>query len=298
VETEELQLQFFRHRPSDLLARPPLASSLQSFESSLFFLALGRYPHAFISCVFAIESALKARLAIPETGKESLLKLLERARGIIPRCSDFPQLKIDEMREVRNRIVHYGFGVGDAPLSAALLLEPAIPILATAYKSFDFDLYDSLIIDLGVHLRTALSVYSKVRLHSCVDGRECFSVLAHAIRWGIRQSFMTDYEAQAVEDAESYGTWFETVESQKRNLEKAFGTSWPFDCPICGRPESLVARLVKSQLDLGRITLAEAQCADCGLVIPDVPSLADTVCAEGVEESRGEILRGYGMSTP
>ena len=62
---EEPELRFLDKRPENLVAQPPLASSLQNFESCLFLIALGRYPHAFTACAFAIESALKAAFDIP-----------------------------------------------------------------------------------------------------------------------------------------------------------------------------------------------------------------------------------------
>jgi hypothetical protein len=42
----------------------PLASSLQHFEMALFLIALGRFPHALVSCVSVIESTIKAGLRI------------------------------------------------------------------------------------------------------------------------------------------------------------------------------------------------------------------------------------------
>lgn len=298
MESERLQLRFFRQHPSDLLARPPLASSLQSFESSLFFLALGRYPHAFTACVFAIEGAIKAGLAISEENRESLQKLLERARGALPGLANFPRPKADEMRRTRNRIVHHGFGSGDERLSAGLLLGEAIPILGIVYDGFfAFDLCASLMEELGAQLRTALGVYARVRLDPDIDPRRCCDVLAHFIRWSIREPLMTDWEAQAAEDAASYGLMFEMVDRQRQNLRRTLEPSWFFDCPVCAGPQSLVAQLIESRLAMGQITLARAVCADCRLAIPDVPHLADTVCAEEIEEVRSEILRDYGIST-
>jgi hypothetical protein len=199
------------------------------------------------------------------------------------------------MRGLRNRIVHSGFGLGDGKLSAGLLLGEAIPVLAIAYNGFfQLDLYEALSVDLGQQLRIAVNVYSRIRLDPATDGRQCCGVLAHAIRWGIRGSLISDWEAKATEDADYEDLRFAMVDRQKDKLERAFGASWSFECPICGDP-SLVAELVSSQLDLGKIVLSRAVCADCGLVISDVSSLADTVCAKEIEETRSEILQEYGI---
>src|SRR4029434_10175551 len=79
-QAEEPRFHLFRLPPADLRARPPLASSLQSFESSLFLVALRRYPHALTACVFASESALKAVCNEPSARKDGLKELLTRAR--------------------------------------------------------------------------------------------------------------------------------------------------------------------------------------------------------------------------
>jgi hypothetical protein len=70
------QLHFFRSTPAEFMTRVSVASSLQSFETCLFLIALERYPHAFVACVFSIESALAA--ALPQ---KTLQKLVRAARS-------------------------------------------------------------------------------------------------------------------------------------------------------------------------------------------------------------------------
>jgi hypothetical protein len=72
------RLHFFRNRPDEFTARAPLASSLQNFETCLFLIALIRYLHALVACVFSIESGLKA--ALPQHARESLRDLVGAAR--------------------------------------------------------------------------------------------------------------------------------------------------------------------------------------------------------------------------
>ena len=80
-------LIFLRNQPRDWLEQPPLASALQTFETSLINLAMGRYPSALVLTVSALESLIKAyrRIPAPQTlmpdGKkvrdQYLLKLWE-----------------------------------------------------------------------------------------------------------------------------------------------------------------------------------------------------------------------------
>ena len=57
-------LHFFGATLHDMLGQPPLASSLQSFETCLFLIALERFPSALVSCATAWESAIKSKLKI------------------------------------------------------------------------------------------------------------------------------------------------------------------------------------------------------------------------------------------
>src|SRR5437588_473581 len=116
---EKPELIFFRDTPKDLLNRPPLASSLQNLETSFLLLAVWRYPHGLVSCASAIESALKAAFNKRRKGFGELLKL---ANAELP-GDVFSQADLDEFRDKRNEIVHYGFSPKDDEISAVLLLK-------------------------------------------------------------------------------------------------------------------------------------------------------------------------------
>ena len=68
MASEEPTFVFFRNRPDGLAEKPPLASSMQSLETSFFLIALYRYPHALSTCASAIEAAVKASPACASEG--------------------------------------------------------------------------------------------------------------------------------------------------------------------------------------------------------------------------------------
>lgn len=295
-ENDTPRLTFFRQTPDGLIARPPLTSSLQSFESSLFLVALGRYPHAFTSCAFALESAIKAAYNLPSSGGAPLKKLLEDARRDVPALAAVPQQRVDDLRETRNRIVHYGFSPKDDAASAGLLLDVAVPMLTDAYRGFfNFDLVDSLIVELGAQLRLALNAYGKVKGDATLDPTGCFAIVAHQIRWMVRESLMSSWEGLAATHADEHGARFEYVAGRKARLELLLGPEWVFDCPICDTVDTMVCQLDGSQLEARRIALLRAVCADCDLVIPEgMSALATAACADQIEAKREAILRDYG----
>jgi hypothetical protein len=292
------RLYFFRHTPKDLLARPPLASSLQSFESCLFLIALERYPHAFTACVFSIESALKAAFAQPSKGGDSLQKLLEKARDQSSSLGTFSKDGLDGMRQTRNRIVHYGFNLKDDRHTTTLLLSTGIPFLRACYESFfDFVLDDALLIEFGNQLRIAGEVFEKFKLRSDLNPVYCLHVLGHLLRWSVKDSLISHWEAEAVRTADEDGAKIETIFGQKEKVERLLDPSWAFDCPICGGLETFVCELVNDDLDKKQISLLRAVCVECGLNVPrGCPFLADALCREQADEKRDQILYEFGIS--
>jgi hypothetical protein len=297
VEEDKPELQMYRRTPEELLLRPPLASSLQSFESSVELIALGRFPHAFTSCAFAIESALKAAYRLAPGGGEGLQTLLDRARRDLPDIARFREPDIDNLRRTRNRIVHYGFSPKDDRITATILLDCAIPLLASAYGGFfKFDLYDGLIWEFGIQLRHALAVYDRFRTQPDLDPSHCLVVFAHQVRWSMKGWFMADWEQEAADEAESGMLKFELVERKRAKVESALDPAWWFDCPVCSGIRSFVCQLVDSALDSRTISLSRGICLDCGLVIPSgTPWLADVVCQKQIEDERVKILKDFGL---
>jgi hypothetical protein len=304
---QEPQFLLFGKTPRDLLARPPLASSLQNFESCLLLLTLDRYPHAFTTCAFAIESALRAEFGVPADDKRyDLRKLMNRVSGIKPADRDLPNTRQfssrirNDLPRTRDRIVHYGFSPKDDALTATLLLESAIPYLAAVYDDFfQFDLYDGLV-DCGEQLQNALLAFEHAKarpeLSVWLKPKHCFVVLVHMLRDQLKHNFVTQWEIDAAEDAE-YHPKYDHIERQRPWVERELGCAWSFDCPLCGELESLVCELVEKELDVKQISLARCYCLACGLLVPKgIPFLTNALCRDQVEEKYETILREFGIS--
>ncbi len=82
------KLDFFRAIPENLMAKPPLCSSLQSLESSFFLVALDRFPHALVTCGSGIESAMKSLLGINPEKFVNADKLYKMAADRCPVISE------------------------------------------------------------------------------------------------------------------------------------------------------------------------------------------------------------------
>lgn len=292
---QEPTLYFFRTKPENMISFPPLASSLQSLESSFFLIALERYPHAHIACASAIESALKAGLKKSPKDWGGLKQLTDQARSRGLRSSELEPLK--NFRDLRNEMMHHGFSPKDNVKTAASLLEDGFRYLAECYKEFfNFDLYDGLLVEFAAQLAVAEEVYSKAKEIPELDLTYCFRAFGHLLRWSIKDSLMAHWEFQSALDADEWGGKFDACQELKDKLERRLDPPAFLDCPICDEPESLVCQLDDDKLDDGEISVKQAQCVNCGLTVPlSCPYLADVLCRKQIEEKREEILQDYGI---
>jgi hypothetical protein len=296
-------LLFFRDVPRDLLSHPPLASSLQNLETSFLLLTMSRYPSALVSAASAIESLVQA--AFPNLRRKRFEVLLEHANSRFPVRIRFPKEDLHEFRKKRNDIIHFGFNRSNDEEAAALLLRTGYPFIEQCYEIyFDFRLkrlgadYGGLLPNFDRHLEIGQIVYQRTRQCENVRAISCFIPLAHEIRWRIRDSMLSNWEAEVLQDEdEQFERRFELQEREKRKLRwDQFQISWEFDCPICDYPEALVCELDHEALEKREIHLDRAICVSCGLVIPkNCPTLADELCADQLVEARPRILEDFSL---
>jgi hypothetical protein len=296
-------LLFFRNTPKDLLSHPPLASSLQNLKTSFLLLAMGRYPSALIACASAVESAVQA--TFPNLRRKRFQELLEHANSGFHIGLRFHTNDLDQFRQKRNHIIHFGFSHSDDEESAALLLDTGYRLIEQCYeKYFDFPLkrkgiyFGGLLPNFDRHLEVAQIVYQRTRHIRNVEAAWCFIPLAQEMRWRIRDSMLSNWEAEVLQDEEEgFERRFEFQEREKRNLlQDTFEVSWEFDCPICDYPDALVCELESQALEKRQIRLNRAVCVSCGLAIPNnCPTLADELCADQLVETQPLILKEYGM---
>lgn len=317
VETPTLH--FFRARPENLTDHPPLASSLQSLETTFFLLALKRYPAALVSCASAWESAIKAKLAIVPSDRVTLAALLETIRDAFPILNEHGQTNIKVFREARNRIVHYGFSPKDDRVCAGHLVETGLPFLCALYRElFDFyvnwheiqpecsdfmQLTDSERAKAGLFPEIADQLCIVDRMHKLnlnradFDHRFCFTAFSHYVRVRMKEAFKSYSEGMVDEQADANGMIFDLKEAEKGRIERGIGgETWDFDCPICDGVESVVAWLDTDALEKKQPSLTHCVCVSCQLFIPkEAYHLADLVLDNELRERSTEILENYGL---
>jgi hypothetical protein len=306
VRTQNAQtptLQFFHETPRDWLSHPPLASSLQNFETSLILLAMSCYPSALVTSASAIESAVQA--AFPRLRGKRFEELLKNANSGFPIELAFDSSDLDSLRRKRNEIIHFGFNHNDDEVAAALLIETGYRFIEQCYETyFDFRLKGkgtatgALRRNLDKHLEVAQIVYQRTKNIQSVRATLCFLPLAHEIRWHLRSSLLSNWEATVLElEDEEFERRWSLQEREKNTLaRKTFEASWDFDCPICDYPDALVCELDAHSIKKREIHLNRAVCVSCGFEIPnDCPTLADELCGDQLVEARPFIFDEFGI---
>ena len=276
---EQPSFVFFQATPVDMMKHPPLASSLQSFETCLLLIALGRFPNALASCATALESVIKAKLGTPPEDQVRMGKLIEQIRRRSASLRLFDEEKLRSFRETRNRLVHYGYTPKDDEVCAVQLLETGFPFLEKCYEElFGFNLIskpgDGRTVGLepkvGAQYSVCREVYRRARELKGISYRYCFHSLAHYVRFVLKGMTMTVTESTLVELETDRGVKGEYEERAKKRLETSFREPvWHFDCPICGGKSSIIAEVDAETLKKNQVSVRCCMCVSCELVVSE-----------------------------
>lgn len=284
--------RFLRATPAKLADSPPLASSLQAFETSLELVALARYPAALLACVNAWESALKAAFQIPESDwKANLKSLLVKAGGQITPCAWWSTAKNSNLREKRNQITHYGYTPKDTDACATLLLEVGYPGLACLYEQlFDFPLMRQQLVDFprtsgspstsdfdkvglisqwGDPLWLALDQFQRQQATQNLSPTWYFHPLASAFRLGYQRSWTSLAEHEALVLAETDGILYEQQEQVRSQvIRRMSDCRTTFFCPICDAADTFIIEFDEDAFDDGRMAAKRCFCVACHFTLP------------------------------
>lgn len=294
-------LVFLRSTPEDWLSRPPLPAALQTFETSLIAVALGRYHTALVLTVSAIEATLKAYLNIPlptpeHPGKDwKFDELIRDARAKGMALPNFPKAVTDPLRNKRNRMAHFGHAPTDNPACAGLLLDVAYPLFsAILLEGFAYDLAKrGLLPDPARHWAKAFELRAKTKSLP-VDADDCFVGLGHFLRRNLSPTFLTDREQAMSAQAWEHGRDLDFLETRLRALEREYTYYWLTDCPVCGDMKCLALDLLfpAKGFDVG---VRRAMCVHCDWVVPEKSPVATILFADQVAEGIPDIINGFGL---
>jgi hypothetical protein len=284
-------LLFLRAWPENLPDIPPLASSLQSFESALLSIQRWRFPDALVQVVTAWESCIKAALRIPESQQTTLEDLISAILADKPALRNFSGQKIACCRQTRNRIIHYGFTPRDDEECARRILQTAIPFyeqLLTVCFGYWLTWQSAmpgassiselppekskkvcLFPQIGDHLQLAREYFRKVAINfPSIHAGNGFIPLAHAIVRDFSSRESTA-EARTLQMMEECGGLFQVQADFASNLDAQFGygrCQW-FDCPVCDGLTTFAAKYTDEALEKNEFRFETGHCVNCDLHI-------------------------------
>ena len=287
---------FFRRHPIALEDSVPLASSLQSLETSFFLIALGRFPHALSICATAIETAIQASDSGAKD-RDGFQKLVRKAKEKSDAIDRFSDEQLHRFREMRNRIIHHGFTSTDDSETSSLLLEVGFPFLTLCYSELhSFDVSAGLLPEYAEQVDVATRVYSCAKEYSGIDLSYCLNGFGHLIRWCFKRNFSSVWEINALTNAEEIGWAYEQTKKERDSLERLFDVHWSFDCPICDGIETVVCEIDAHMLEVFKVVPLRMACTCCGFVVRDSqPFLSEILMEQQLADAQPRILQEYGF---
>lgn len=313
--------QFLRTTPAGLRDNPPLASSLQAFETSLELIALGRYPAALIACVNAWESALKAGLKIPEGPRTpSLRSLLGQIENTIrPSANWYPERNL-ELIDKRNHMTHYGYTPRDSGECADLLLQTGYPGLCQIYVEFfgyhlmwqqiepsipSFNSLPAASLDrvgilpqVGDFLWLALDQFRRQQTSRSLDPQWYLRPLAWELQQGFRGAWTSQAEQNALVAFETRGGLFEEQQRIKQQVSSELGDFHTFfSCPICNGIDMLALEFDEKAAIRNQLQTKRCLCASCHFFLPEEAGfLAESLLGDEVPAAWQELRADCGLS--
>ncbi|MEN9523413.1 MAG: hypothetical protein RL065_1790 [Bacteroidota bacterium] len=301
-QNKNVQLSLFRYYPENLLAIPPLVSSMQSFENALFLLSLKKYASALVLCVSSIESAFKSFLEIEKKEIVYLSELYQRAIERKKNFTQFKELEITKMSKVRNAIIHFGISPDDNKLAAYHLINTAIPLLDECYSSFfKMSLFGtksiptSLIVEFGEHLTVAKATFNKERSEKTAS--YCFNSLIHLTKNYIQTEFLSELQSRILDEG-SYKNplQFESSISIRENINKVLGDVVKIECPVCLGTDELLCKINLADFKKKSLSVETCYCINCSFILKvDEVHLTAVLLNEKLKAIEVSTLDDYGI---
>jgi hypothetical protein len=124
----------------------------------------------------------------------------------------------------------------------------------------------------------------------------CLNSFGHLIRLCHKENFSAGWEIDALVHGEEIGVKFQRLHIEKDKLERSFGASWTFHCPVCHDVDCVIAELDADRLAEREIFPKRMACTNCGfLVLQSHPLLSKVLLEWQLIKAKPNILAEYGI---
>jgi len=274
-------LFFYGSLPAGWESKPGLCASLQHLDTAFLLVGVGRYPHAVVSCVTAIESAIVE--ALPTAAGDDL-EALVRLAGVRWAVPAPLRAGVLSMKAQCDGIGRAGYSPQDDPGPASVLVH-GLQFLERVYRmEYAFEVRRSLLPYLREHLNIAEQLSGSL---ADADARLAWHSFAHAVRWSVSDSFMSPWDLDA------------------RDARQCGHLDWPFDlhqnadyrlaCPICGSDQGCEFDFDGEEHPV--VWVDRMECKECGFSLsPDDRAISERLFSRQLEDERPRILKEYGFA--
>ncbi|WP_373506235.1 hypothetical protein [Aestuariivirga sp.] len=286
---------FVTRYPAGCATNAELLSAMQTFETVIVLIAYRRFPHALTSCASALESLLQGS-SIGAAKKDGLQILVRKATTKSSAVGAFAPDEMNDLRELRNQIVHRGFSPQDDGPSVDLLISTGIPFMELCLREFHhYELLGNLLPEVEKHIQVAQQVHQLAKTVAGGRMSHCLDSLSYLVRLRFAEGNLPGWEDIA-QHGEATGNRLERVERAKQQLELAGEVTWPLTCAVCGEPDCAMVELGFDGAKPSRLQPMAMTCADCGFSAgPAQPFMTEVLTTDQVKAAEPLIRQEYGL---
>ncbi len=284
------QLMFLDFTPP---AKGELLSSLQSFETSLMMIALGRWTNAITSITNSIETLIKADLG----GGDKLDILIN---DFCDRHNISSALKdaAHRVRKKRNDFIHSAVIPDDNDEAILTYMNDALSVLKVFLeKSLGINLYEAFASETLSNNLVFIKNITKSKTELSNVGMY-MSVLVKTVANSIHHMLTPEQMFYTPDESNSWDA-FDHLQKQKSDLEDTFFKDGDFihdlvKCPaVCGGHLSVLFDIKLGMDDFKKYPICMASCPKCGLLIIPKELIHEYVTRKIPKEEFEEIMKSF-----
>ena len=295
---------FFRNKPKKELRSPDYESGVQSFETALILISVGKHGAALVSFFSSLEAFLSdEKNLIDGRDKRNFWEKMVLFAEMHPkyqteferRSESTKNIKKEIYRvyQLRNQIIHSGHSSRHNQAAIEAILKELLPLIQIVYRAlFDNELYENLVVEIREYLD--ISQYL-VATQKPTDG-EWFIALSPVI-WGVQHYISPTFSPKYLYDSSDFqvdpGEQIQAALWSLKNMDEIGLT-----CPICSEFSVAVKFGFDSEVKPFDLFFKEVICVNCQLEIGSSPAgraLSSSLFDTFITQNEVRITKEYGL---
>ena len=264
---------FFRNKPKKELRSPDYESGVQSFETALILISVGKHGAALVSFFSSLEAFLSdEKNLIDGRDKRNFWEKMVLFAEMHPKYQTEFERRSESTRNIkkeiyrvyqlRNQIIHSGHSSRHNQAAIEAILKELLPLIQIVYRAlFDNELYENLVVEIREYLDISQFLVATQK----PNGGDWFIALSPVI-WGVQVYISPTFSPKYLYDSSGYqvdaGEQIQAALWSLNNMDEIGIT-----CPICSA-HSIAAKFgFDSEIKPFNLFFEEVTCVNCQLEI-------------------------------